>query len=228
MMYSELIKLDRELRLCRQEAQADAASPCHVATQFQCQTAGIDIGLISPSPMELMGPVELLFVGVNPNWSLPLNAAQELAKPGTNSGKAFFAYEDHLVGAASTTMPAGSIIAHTDLVPCGTPNGAGVENVIARCRARFFDKVVRTLQPKVLIAIGSYASAHLYWYDTHPGKTGRPWGGLRKRHATSERAVFGNHECRIVFVLQPSSHVSRAKRDAARDAIAAAYGEMLE
>lgn len=227
-MYSELIELDRELRLCRQDAQADAASPCHEATQYQCQTAGIDVGLVSPGPLDLTGPVEMLFVGVNPNWSLPLNATQELSKPGANSGKTFFAYEDHLVGAASEMMPAGSIIAHTDLVPCGTPNGAGVENVITRCRARFFDKVVRALRPKVLITIGSYASAQLYWYDTCPGKTGLPWGGLRRRHATSERAVFGNHECRIVFVLQPSSHVSHEKRDAARDAIAAAYGEMLE
>lgn len=225
-MNAELTPLVQDLHACRKAAQEDTSSPCHAVTQFQCHDLSMGVGLVYPGPADLAGPVEIVVVGINPNWSLPVGATPEQAEPTKNTGKAFFAYQQHILSGAVEAMPQNSTIAYVDLVPCGTPSGEWVQPVISRCRSKFFNETVRILHPRVIVAVGRYASEHLYWFDTPSGKSGLPWAGLRMRHATSESAVIGGHKCKIVFVLQPSSHVSREKRDAAMHSITQAYQEV--
>jgi uracil-DNA glycosylase len=176
-----------------------------------------------PSPSELTGPVEILFVGINPMWTLQIGDSVEDANPTKNSGKTFSAYQEHIVRKAKPLVPPNAVVASTDLVPCGTPSGGDVADVAGHCRQLFFNKVVQALKPKVIVAIGRYASEQLFRCNTQAGRSGTRWPGLRKMHAECEHAAFGDHECSIVFVLQPSSHVSTEKRDRAMKAVAAAY-----
>lgn len=226
-MIGELVELTHELRACRRAAQGDPQSPCHWISRVRCHDLDMDAGLVYPAPDQLSKPVEILLVGINPNWSLLPGAPLECASPAKNTGSAFLAYERTILSAASEAMPEGSMVACADLVPCGTPGGRYVLGIVNDCRAKFFDRTLRILQPKVIVAIGRYASEQLYRYNACEGLAGRQWPGLKKRHATIERAMIGEHEGRLVFVLQPSSRVSREKREAARDAVLQAYTELM-
>lgn len=222
-MYQELGELERQLANCRRQAQLDSSSPCHRVTQWQCQRNEVEAGLIWPRPGDLRGPVEILVVGINPNWNAPNDALPSELKPSRNTGKTFSKYQQHILSKVQESLPSGSAVAYLDLVPCGTPSGDMVEDVIDRCRAAFFNKVVDAIRPKLIVSIGRYASRHFYRHDCDIGRMGAEWQGLRKKHGAVEQATFGDHRCSIVFVLQPSSHVSMEKRDMARDAIADAY-----
>lgn len=222
-MYQELGELERQLANCRRQAQLDSSSPCHSITQWQCQRNEVEAGLIWPRPGELQGPIEILMVGINPNWDARNDILPSELKPNRNTGKAFSKYQQHILSKVQELLPSGTAVAYLDLVPCGTPSGYMVEAVIDRCRAAFFDKVVDAIRPKLIVSIGRYASYHFYRHDCDSGRMGAEWQGLRKKHGAVEQATLGDHRCGIVFVLQPSSHVSMTKRDIARDAIADAY-----
>ena len=222
-MYPELLQLERQVGSCRAEAVRDSASACHAITEFSSH-GGHDPQLIVPEASALSRKVDVLTVGINPRWTKHDDAPCDGIPRGQADGpKTFDKYKETILSG----LAPGIVAAHVELVQCGTPSGKDVSGVISYCRNRFFDKVILALRPKVIIPIGKWASEHLYGYNTFPGKSGTRWEGIRRRHATIERAKFGDHECNLVFVLQPSSYVSMDKRDAARDAIARAYDEQL-
>lgn len=159
-------------------------------------------------------------MGINPRWDKHPSIVREgLAKGQTEGPKTFEAYKRTILSG----LPEGTGIAHIELVQCGTPDGSGVKDVIKTCRERFFDKVVAELKPRVVVPIGQWASTELYWWNTDAGKARHEWGGIRRRHATSEQACIAGHQCAVVFVLQPSAYVSTAARLAARDKIAEVF-----
>ena len=220
-MYPELLQLERQVGSCRAEAMRNPASACHTITRFSSH-GGHEPQLIVPEASALSSKVDVLTVGINPRWTKHDDASCHKIPRGQLDGpKTFDKYKETILSG----LPVGTVLAHVELVQCGTPSGKDVSEIITLCRNRFFDKVILALRPKVIIPIGKWASEHLYWYNTFPGKSGTRWEGIRRRHATIERAKFGDHECNLVFVLQPSSYVSMDKRNAARDAMAQAHHE---
>lgn len=219
MRYPALIDLQQEVEACRAAAIGDSSNVCHTVTKYKC--AGDCGPMITVPWADRIGyPVQVLTVGINPRWTVHPDEAQKATPRGQIDGpKTFDAYKKTILSG----LPEGTREAHVELVQCGTPDGGGVRDVIKRCRERFFDKVVTELKPKVIIPIGQWASEELYWWNTDAGKAGQPWGGIRKRHATSERLCIAGHECAVVFVLQPSARVSTAAREAARDKIAEVF-----
>lgn len=219
MRYPALAELQRQVLMCRENSRNDINSCCHKVTEYY--SAGGHQPLITvPLPEEIDFPVQILTVGINPRWTEHPAIAQESTPVGQIKGPdTFNKYKETILEG----LPEGAGIAHVELVQCGTPGGGDVKNVIRICRERFFDKVVAELKPKVIVPIGQWASAHLYWYNTYDGKAGKPWGGIRKRHGTSERVCIGDHECAIVFTLQPSARVSHAEREKARNRIAEVF-----
>lgn len=217
-MYPELLELERQVGPCRDEAMRDGASECHEITRYSAY-GGHEPQLVVPAVCALPSNVDVITVGINPRWTKHADVPCQGTPRGQWYGpKTFEKYKETIL----SRLPAGTGIAHVELVQCGTPSGSDVSETIMLCRSRFFDKVIRALRPKVIVTIGKWASEHLYWYNTLPGCTGTHWDGIRRRHGTCERATFGDHECNIVFVLQPSSYVSIEQRNAARDAIARA------
>lgn len=162
--------------------------------------------------------MDVLLVGINPRWSLPLDQSRSESESRRDNGKTFRAYQDQILGEIDPKR-----VARMDLVPCGTPDGAQVLGVLAKCRERFFDQVVAELRPRVIVTIGRYASEHLYWRHTRVGKAGKRWPGMRAHHAVVEPAGVDGHEYMLVTVLQPCSHVSASRREAAREAVGRAY-----
>lgn len=221
LMYPELLKMERQVRSCRDEAMRNVASKCHEVTTYSAY-GGHEPQLIVPEVSALASRVDVITIGINPRWTKQADVpCQGIPRGQLYGPKTFDKYKEMILSG----LPVGIGVAHVELVQCGTPSGKDVSEIITLCRNRFFDKVILALRPKVIIPIGKWASEHLYWYNTFPGKSGTRWEGIRRRHATIERAKFGDHECNLVFVLQPSSYVSMDKRNAARDAIAQAHHE---
>jgi hypothetical protein len=217
MLYPALADLQQAILACRSEAQANDSSPCNAITAIE--SYGGDKPLITvPLPENLDYEVQVVTLGINPRWSKHQSIPQQGTPTGQTKGpKTFDAYIRTILSGLPDKR-----IAHLELVQCGTPDGSGVGEVIWRCRERFFDKAIAILKPKLIIPIGQWASQHLYAHNTAAGKAGQPWAGIEKRHAFSDRVSICGHQCNMVYVLQPSRHVSMEKRLAAKDAIARA------
>lgn len=226
MLYPELVELENEMRQCRKLAQDDPRNLCCGITQWECHN-GCDIGLLRPNPNEINENVEILVIGINPRYTKRKGSTEGFDKK-KNNGKTFEAYQRSILKDVIEIVKDNGIIAYTELVPCGTPNGSDVFSIIDNCRVKHFDKMIDILRPKLIVAIGSYASENLYWHNTNKGQNGENWDGIQKRHASYERAQFGNHECNIAFVLQPSSYgLTNEKKELAAQALYNAYQNAL-
>jgi len=221
VLYPDLVELEKAVQVCRRNAQADVSAQCHSITEYSSH-GGHQPQMVYPHACDLTIPVEVVTVGINPRWTKHPNRAEESVPTGQLRGPSTF---DAYIKTILSALPSGVGLAHLELVQCGTPTGREVQTLVEHCRMSFFDKALKVLRPTVIVTIGRYASEHVYWYCTHSGVAGIDWGRMRTRHATAEQAQFGEHCCRVVFVLQPGAGVSTPKRLEARDAIALAYSQ---
>lgn len=227
----ELEHLQRELDACWKSAESGSGK-CHHIAGYAART-GHDRHLLVTQELIVNGDAKLLnvhpdtipkdfaaaIVGINPYW--PDRGKDNLANIGKiDDGKKFHRYKEQIL----SELPTCSMIAHLELVQCGSCNGNEAWDVIGECQPKFFDKVVALIKPRVIVTIGRLASQRLFESKV-AATSGGSWEGIRKRYGTYEPAFFGNHRCAIVFVKQPSAWVSMEGRLSAAEAIAQAYRE---
>ena len=224
----ELEHLQRELDACWKSASgkcqhiagyaARTGHDRHLLVTQELIVNG-DAKLINVHPDSIPTDFAAAVVGINPYW--PDRGKDNLANiRKIDDGKKFHRYKEQIL----SKLPPGSMIAHLELVQCGSCNGNEAWDVIDICQPKFFDKVVALIRPKVMVTIGRLASERLF-KATIASSVGGCWEGIRKRHATYEPAFFGDHASAIAFVKQPSAWVSAEGRAAAAEAIAQAYRE---
>ena len=230
----ELERLRRELDACWKSAKSSSGK-CHHIAGYAARTghdrhllvtqelitdhSGNGAKLLDIYPDAIPADFAAAIVGINPYW--PDRGKENLASiRRLDDGKKFHRYKEQIL----SKLPSRSMIAHLELVQCGSCNGNEAWDVINVCQPKFFDKVVALIKPKVIVTIGRLASERLFEV-TIAANSGGSWEGIKRRHATYEPAFFGDHRCAIVFVKQPSGWVSKEGRQAAAEAIAQAYKE---
>lgn len=129
---------------------------------------------------------DLLFVGINPRRSASnvdlhqqlMSAKQAFKDLAANrvNGQAYIRsdggeshYHDHLEiirQVYGKPRPFESCACVTELFLCASQNSAGLPNPESPCAAHFLPKVLKIIQPKVIVAVGSRVFAY---FKTQPG-----------------------------------------------------------
>lgn len=204
-MYEELMALNRRIEACRANASVNWIIPCHYVLENHCHPKIQIPCLIQPGPEELADEIDILTVGISPNWG----ASEE-------TGLAEFEKVRKL-------LPAGSTTAHLNFIPCCIPDENMFRQLVNRCRSKFFNSAVPIIKPKMMIAIGEYVSERLYWHNCAAGQVGVKWEGFPARHATTEQVVFKTHKCPVIFIKQPEVWDSIEDTNVIRDLIENTY-----